>query len=321
MSQYYSKSVAELFTNFKTNDSGLSSFDVKRRLEKYGYNTIPRKEKESLFSIFIKEVIDPIVLLLFMAVIFSFLTGEIIDGIGILIIIFIDLFIGTYESNKANKTIDSLQKLVPVSVKVIRNNKEVEIDISELVPGDIVCLESGDRVSADMRIIEAHNLTVDESILTGESIPVFKDSKELKNKDIPISSQENMLFAGCNIITGRGRGVVINTGINTEIGKIADTIHNSVEEKSPLTIRMEKFSKQISAFIIIFSLFLAVLLYIKGFELNEILISVIALAVSALPEGLPLALTMALTIASNKMSKKKVVAKKLYSVDRNSNCK
>lgn len=320
MNRYYSKSVDELFTNLKTSENGLSNYDVNNRLKKYGFNTIPRKERESLFVIFIKQIIDPIVLLLFVAVVFSFLTGEVVDAIGILVIIFIDLIIGTYEENKANDTIDSLQKLVPVSVKVIRNGKEIEIDIKDLVIGDIVCLESGDKVSADMRIIEAHNLTVDESILTGESIPVVKDSKTLKNKEISINAQENMLFAGCNIITGRGMAVVVSTGINTEIGKIADTIHNSKEEKSPLTIRMEKFSRQISIFIIIFSIFLAILLYIKGFELNEILISVIALSVSALPEGLPLALTMALTIASNKMAKKNVVAKKLYSVEALGSC-
>ena len=320
MNRYYSKSVDELFTNFRTSDAGLNNSDASRRLEKYGFNTIPRKEKESLFVIFIKEIFDPIVLLLFLAALFSFFTGEIVDGIGILIIIFIDLIIGTYEENKANKTIDSLQELVPLNVKVIRNNKEIEIDIKKLVPGDLVCLESGDKISADMRIIEAHNLTVDESILTGESIPITKDSKVIKDENISINSQSNMLFAGCNIVTGRGMAIVVGTGINTEVGKIADTLSNSREEKSPLTIRMEKFSKQISAVIIVFSILLAILLYIKGFELNEILISVIALSVSALPEGLPLALTMALTIASNKMAKKKVIAKKLYSVEALGSC-
>ena len=320
MSRYFSKNVDELYTNLKTSYNGLSSFDVKRRIEKYGYNTIPRKEKDSLLKILIGQIMDPIVLLLFIAVTFSFLSGEIVDGISIIVIILMDLIIGAYEENKANKTIDSLEKLVPVSVRVIRDSKEMEIDIKELVPGDIVLLESGDKISSDMRIIEAHNLTVDESILTGESIPITKTSKVLKEKDVPINSQTNMLFAGCSIVTGRGKAIVVGTGINTEIGKIADTLQNSVEEKSPLTIRMEKFSKQISAVIIILSCLLAVLLYVKGFELNEILISVIALSVSALPEGLPLALTMALTIASNKMAKKKVVAKKLYSVEALGSC-
>ena len=320
MSQYYSKSSEELFTNLKTSDNGLSSSDVKRRIEKYGYNTIPRREKDSLLKIFISQIMDPIVLLLFIAVTFSFLSGEVVDGISILVIIFVDLLVGTYEENKANKTIDSLEKLVPTSVKVIRDSKEIEIDIKELVPGDLVLLESGDKISSDMRIIEAHNLTIDESILTGESIPITKTSKVLKEKDVPINSQNNMLFAGCSVVTGRGRAIVVGTGVNTEIGKIADTLQNSKEEKSPLTIRMEKFSKQISAGIILISCLLAVLLYTKGFELNEILISVIALAVSALPEGLPLALTMALTIASNKMAKKKVVAKKLYSVEALGSC-
>ena len=320
MNQYYSKSTIELFTNLKTSESGLSKYDVKRRIEKYGLNIIPRKEKKGLLSIFIGQVIDPIVLLLFIAVTFSFITGEVVDGISILVIIFIDLIIGTYEENKANKVIDSLQKLVPLSVKVIRNNIEEEINICELVPGDLVLLESGDKISSDMRIIEAHNLTVDESILTGESIPITKTDKVIREKDVSINSQNNMLFAGCNIVTGRGKAIVVGTGINTEIGRIANTINNSVEEKSPLTIRMEKFSKQISAFIVILSCILIVLLYLKGFELNEILITVIALAISALPEGLPLALTMALTIASNKMAKKKVVAKKLYSVEALGSC-
>ena len=140
MNRYYSKSTEELFTNLKTSENGLSNYDVNNRLKKYGFNTIPRKERESLFVIFIKQIIDPIVLLLFVAVVFSFLTGEVVDAIGILVIIFIDLIIGTYEENKANDTIDSLQKLVPVSVKVIRNGKEIEIDIKDLVVWDIVCL-------------------------------------------------------------------------------------------------------------------------------------------------------------------------------------
>ena len=136
MKCYYSKSVDEIFTNLKTSESGLSNNDVRRRLGKYGYNTIPRKEKDSLLKIFIGQIIDPIVLLLFVAVTFSFLSGEIIDGISILVIVFIDLVIGTYEENKANKTIDSLEKLVPISVRVIRDSKEIEIDIKELVIGD-----------------------------------------------------------------------------------------------------------------------------------------------------------------------------------------
>ena len=172
MNRYYSKSVEELFTNFRTSDAGLNNSDASRRLEKYGFNTIPRKEKESLFVIFIKEIFDPIVLLLFLAALFSFFTGEIIDGIGILIIIFIDLIIGTYEENKANTTVEALASLVPEKVKVDRDGKEVLIDSKDLTIGDYVYLESGDKISADLRLVEAHNFTVDESILTGESVPV-----------------------------------------------------------------------------------------------------------------------------------------------------
>ena len=317
---YYSLNILELFTKLKTSSNGLSNSEVKRRLKIYGSNSIPKKDKTSLLSIFIDEVIDPIVLLLIIACLCSLLTGEIVDAIAIFLIIIVDLIIGTYEENKANNTIDSLQKLVPNKVKVERDFKEELIDSKDLVVGDLVYLESGDKISADLRIIESYNLTVDESILTGESISVEKNSLEINEDDINISNQSNMLFAGCSVITGRAKAIVVKTGLNTEIGRIADTLENTVEEKSPLTIRIEKFSKQISFFIVILSIFLTILLYFKGIELQEIILSVIALAVSSLPEGLPLALTMALTIASNKMAKRKVVAKKLYSVEALGSC-
>ena len=209
---------------------------------------------------------------------------------------------------------------MPEKVKVLRDEKEVSIDSKELVVGDLIFLESGDKISADLRIVESHNLTVDESILTGESLPVEKNNKELKNKEILISSQTNMLFAGCSVITGRAKCIVVKTGINTEVGQVAETINNTKKEKSPLTIRVEKFSKQITIFIIVMAIILFVVLYLKGLKLEEILVSVIALTVSVLPEGLPLALTMALTIASNRMARKKVVAKKLYSVEALGSC-
>ena len=318
--EYYSKSIDEIFTNLKTSEDGLSKYEVKRRIEIYGKNSIPTKDRKSIISIIINEIINPIIILLLFAALFSFLTSEIVDGFFIIGIILVDLVIGAYEENKANQTIDSLNKLVPERVKVIRDGSEELINSSELVIGDIVLLESGDKISADLRIINSHNLVVDESILTGESLGVLKDNKILKKKDISIIDQSNMLFAGCSVITGRCVAIVVRTGPDTEIGKIADTIHNSEEEKSPLVIRMNEFSKIISLCILTLSFILAIILYSKGVALEDILLSVIALAVSSMPEGLPLALTMALTIAANKMAKKKVVTKKLYSAEALGSC-
>ena len=170
-----------------------------------------------------------------------------------------------------------------------------------------------------MRVIESRNLTVDESILTGESINVLKNA-DIIEKNYSISDCKNMLFAGTSVITGRGVAIVCETAANTEIGKIADKVTKTDDTKSPLTIRMEKFSKQITVLIIIIAIIIAILLYNNGIELKDIFLSVIALSVSAMPEGLPLALTMALTIGSNRMAKKNVIVKKLNSVESLGSC-
>jgi len=318
--RYYAMSSDEIFKKIQTSADGLTTREAQKRNEKYGYNEIPKKKKDSILKIFFSELMDPIVLLLIVAIIASLVVGEVVDAIAIAFIVLVDLIIGTVEENKANTTVEALSKLVPEIIKVQRNGKEIQIEAKELTVGDYIYLESGDKISADLRIIEAHNFTVDESILTGESLAVEKNSKMLANKELAITSQTNMLFAGTSVITGRAKAVVVSIGLSTEIGKIANTINNTKEEKSPLTIRVEKFSKQITMLIAVLSVILAVMLYLKGVKLQEILLSVIALGVSAMPEGLPLALTMALTIASNKMAKKKVVAKKLYSVESLGSC-
>ena len=293
----------ELLKKFKTSISGLTTKEAGDRLKKYGLNVIPKKKKDSIFKLIFNELKDPIILLLIVTVIFSFLINEIIDAIAIIFIILVDLVLGTIQEWKAEKTAESLEKLIKDKVRAIRDNKEIEIDSSNLVIGDIVLLESGDQVSADLRLIEHHNLQIDESVLTGESISITKTS-EVLNENLELSERKNMAFAGSNVTTGRGVGIVVSTGIDTEIGKIADKVTNSKDEASPLAIRMNKFSNQISVLIIIIGIIISIILYLKNVPGTEIFLSVIAISVSAMPEGLPLALTMALTIASNKMAKK-----------------
>ena len=318
--RYYAMGEDELFTKFRSSLSGLSLREVTKRINKYGYNELPTNKRRSILEIFIGGLIDSIVLLLIVAVIASFLVGEYLDGFAIMFIVLVDLILGTIQEKKASNTAESLSNLIKEKVKVIRNGKESLIDATEVTLGDIVLFTSGDKVSADTRILSSHNFTIDESTLTGESLPVEKNSSVLKNKNISINEQTNMLFAGTSVVTGRATGIVVNIGLSTEIGKIANTINEIKEEKSPLTIRVEKFSKQMSILIIIIAIIIAILLFIKGFSLNEILLSVIALSVSAMPEGLPLALTMALTIASRNMAKNKVVVKKLHSVESLGSC-
>ena len=317
---FYNKEIKDVEKELQTSMDGLTSKQAKKRLEKFGKNSLPKKKKDSVFKIFFHELKDPIVLLLIIAIIISFIAGETLDALAIIFIVLVDLIMGTYQENKANNTAEALEKLVTVKTKVIRDGDIVQIDSEDLTIGDYVILESGDKISADMRIVEAHNFMVDESVLTGESIQVNKHSEVINIENAQITDQHNMLFAGTNVVKGRAKAIVVSVGINTEIGKIADSINNTKEEKSPLTIRVEKLSKQISVLVLVVAIIITILLIYKGEEPNAIFLSVVALAVSAMPEGLPLALTMALTIASNKMAKKNVIVRKLKSVESLGSC-
>ena len=316
----YQGEVSLLVKELKTNiDSGLNEKEVLLREERYGKNSLPKKKTESVFKIFFSGILDPIVLLLLATVLISAFIGEYIDATVIFFIVLLDLILGTIEEYQANKNADSLKNLIKYDARVIRNNEEKIIDSENLVPGDIVLLNSGDHISADMRIIECINLQVDESILTGESTSVIKNNLPIE-KDVILAERHNMLFAGCSIFTGRCKALVVKTGINTIIGNIAQTISTIKEEKSPLAIRMERLSKQMTLMIIIFAIIIAFTLYLKGMPSDEIFMSVVALSVSAMPEGLPLALTMALTITSNLMIKKNVIVKKLKYVESLGSC-
>lgn len=317
---YYNKDINEIFDELKTSEKGLTTNEVKERTEKHGKNILPKKKKDSIIKIFLSEFKDPMIILLLFAILASLIAGEVVDAIAILFIVLIDAIMGAYQENKANNTAEALAKLVTTKVKVIRDNDIVSINAEDLTIGDYVLLESGDKISADMRIVEAHNLTIDESILTGESIHVNKNRETINKNNVLIAEQKNMVFSGTTVVTGRAKALVVSIGLKTEIGKIADSINNAEEEKSPLTIRVEKLSKQISALVLIVAVIIAVLLIMKDVPYHEIFLSVIALAVSAMPEGLPLALTMALTIASNKMAKKNVIVRKLKSAESLGSC-
>lgn len=320
MANYYEKDIKDIEAELKTSNSGLSSTEASARRRKYGPNTLPKKKKDSIIKIFFHEFADPIVLLLVVAIIVSLIVGEIIDAIAILLIVLVDAIIGTYQENKANNTADALSKLVKDEAHVIRDGKECSISVEQLTIGDLVLLESGDKIGADMRIIEAHNFTVDESILTGESVQVSKITNPIAKKNVSISDQTNMAFSGTTVVTGRAKAYVTEIGLDTELGKIADSLATTEDEKSPLTIRVEKFSKQISIMVLMVAIAIAILLIAKHTPGHEILLTVIAFAVSAMPEGLPLALTMALTIAANKMSKKNVIVRKLNAAESLGSC-
>ena len=318
MEKDYSKDEKnKVLKEFKSSLSGLTHNEAKRRLKTYGYNELPKEKSKTRLQIFFSSFNDPIIFVLIAASILSFVVDEVIDGCAIIFIILVDAVVSTIQEYRAEQNSEALKNLIKVKVKVIRENKPIEIDSEMIVPGDIIVVEPGTVISADARIISSNNLTVNESILTGESIGVFKSFEKTDDDDI---SKKCMLYAGTSVLTGRALAVVTTTGIKTEVGKIAEKVTTTEESASPLTIRMEKFSKQITYIIIFVALIIAIVLMYKGYELEKVFFSVVALSVSAMPEGLPLALTMALTIGANKMSKRNVIVKKLNSVESLGSC-
>ena len=307
----------DVLKELKTSLNGLTTKETNNRIKKYGLNELPKEKQKGVVKIFFDTFKDPIIYVLLVAAILSFIARETLDACAILFIILVDSIVSTIQEYRAKKNSEALKDLIRVNVDVIRDNKPCKIDSSLIVPGDIVTLEPGTKIPADLRIINSNNLTIDESILTGESIGVVKSKEKITIHD---ESKKCMLYAGTSVLTGRAIAVVTATGIDTEIGMIAKKVTDTKEEKSPLTIRMEKFSKQITILIIVISIIIGVILLIKGYSLIEMFLSVVALCVSAMPEGLPLALTMALTIASNKMSKRNVIVKKLNSVESLGSC-
>lgn len=317
--KWYTYTKEKVLELCKSTNQGLTEEEAHKRLQENGKNVLPRQKRDSVGVIFLHQFLDPIVILLSISTVFSFIVGEVVDAFAIFVVILADLAMGTYQAWKADKSAESLIQMIKVKVRVRRDGKVVEKEASELVVGDVVLLESGNKISADMFILSSSNLTVDESVLTGESIGAEKEVGVLP-EDTYLAERKNMVFAGTSVLVGRAECVVVATALDTEIGHIHHTVTTTKETKSPLTIRMETFSKQISIAVVAIAILLAILLFSKGLPTNEVLLSVIALSVASMPEGLPLALTMALTIGSNRMAKKNVIVKRLNSVESLGSC-
>ena len=308
-----------IFSELKTSEKGLIQTEVDKRIQFYGKNELPEGKKVTLIQIILHQLLNPLIFILIFAAVASIFIGEGKDAIFIFLVIFINSALGTYQEYNAEKSASSLQKLIKIKARVRRDGIEKEIPSEELVPGDIVLLESGMKVPADIRLLEVSGLEIDESFLTGESIPAKKQSGILQ-ENLGVAERTNMAFAGSTVMTGRGMGVVVCTGVDTQVGKISQDVTEATSAKPPLVQRMEKFIKQISIFIIILSIILAAILRIQGMDITAIFFFVVALAVSAIPEGLPVALTVALSIATKRMAKRNVIVRKLTLVESLGSC-
>jgi len=321
VSKYYVVSAPDVLSQLQTSNAGLTNDEVKKRQEQYGKNNIPQPKSKSLFRIFLSQFLNPLIYVLIGAAVVSVLTGDSGDAIFIGAIITINAFLGTYQESRAENSAKALRDLVKVMTRVRRDNKVHEIDSEELVPGDVILLESGNKIPADLRLLEAKDLAIEEALLTGESVAVIKHTDPLStSKEYSLGDRVNMAFAATTVQKGRGVGIVTATGQHTEIGRIADTLRVTEPEKPPLERRMERFSKQISVIVLGVCVVLGVIGYMEGIPTREIFFLMVAVGVSAIPEGLPVALTVALSIGTRRMAKKNVIVRKLPAVEGLGSC-
>ena len=321
MKNWFNQTVDETVLTLSANlENGLSTDEIQKRKEKYGLNELKAKKKKSLFIKFLEQFKDFMIIILIISAIISGIVGTmqgegITDTIIILIVVVVNAIIGVAQENKAEKSLEALQKLSTHVAKVIRNGKLEVIPSKELVPGDIVVLDTGDYVPADLRIIEAINLKAQESALTGESVPVEKMSAKIDDEKVGLGDRINMLFSSSLITYGRGKAVVVETGMNTEVGKIADIINTAEDNGTPLQQKLNKLGKTLGivALVICAIIFGVGLLY--GKEPIHMFMTAVSLAVAAIPEGLPAVFTIVLAIGVQRMVKRNAIVKKLPAVE------
>jgi len=310
---FHSLPVKDLLKIFNTDPNGLSEEEAKKRIEKYGLNELEEK-KESIFLIFLRQFHNPLVYILLTAIIITFFMGDYIDAGIIAGIVFINGLLGFFQEIKAKSSIEALKKLTETKTRVLRNGKEKIESVSYIVPGDIVLLEEGDVVPADIRLIDSVGLMVDEALLTGESIPVEKDGSIVLEDETPIYDRKNMAFKGTIVVRGKAKGLVVATGRYTEIGKIAEKIKEKAPE-TPLNRALKRFSMKWMIILFVILIFIFILGLVQGRDLYKLFMLIISELVSAVPEGLPLVVTFVLVIGALALAKKKTLVKYLPSVE------
>ena len=316
---YYDKDISEIYKEFDSSSHGLKQDQIDNKLQKYGYNKLVEGKKKSKLSKFLNQFNDMMIIILLIVMLLTFFyalfsTHDYTDSIVIFVVVILNAIMGFIQEEKAEVTLDGLKKYSATSCTVKRNGEETTISTEYLVPGDIIILNPGDKVPADARIIEAYNLQVDESPLTGESAPVRKNIDKLKGK-LLLQEQTNMIFSGTNITDGKCIAIVCKTGMKTEIGSIAVSLNTPYEVKTPLQVKIEELSKKITFIVLIIICIVFLYSMINNYSLIESISLCIALAVGAIPEGLPAVITITLSIGVGNLAKKKTVVKQMNAIE------
>ena len=299
---------------------GLNHLEVKQRQTRYGLNQLPQAKPFHLLQIFLRQFLNPLIYILLLAAVVSIVIGELSDAFFIAVVLLLNASIGSAQEYSAQRTATALQGLVSHTAHVMREGDTYDIDACELVPGDIVLLESGNKVPADLRLLRAQTLEIDEALLTGESLPVEKNVDVIVDAEAAMGDRINMAYSGTLVSRGRGMGVVTATGSYTEVGKLAQSVLSKRVAKPPLLVRMQRFSLRISVVMGFMIAILAAVSMGQGMAFAEMMLMATALAVAAIPEGLPVAMTIALSISMRRMAKRNVIVRKLVTVEALGSC-
>jgi Ca2+-transporting ATPase len=315
VNNYHSKNIKEIFKELETSEIGLTSEQAKKRLSEVGLNEISEQKKQSRILMFIKEFNSPLIYILFVAMIISFIFEHLIDAYVILAVVLINATIGFVQERKAERAIDALKKLIVSYAKVYRDGEIIKIPSQNLVPGDIIFLEEGDKVPADARIFEANNFQAQESSLTGESLPVEKNLKILA-ESITLADRTNMVFMSTLIVSGEAKAIVVATANKTAIGEVAKSIKKIIQPKMHFNEKVSQLAVQMAVFAFIgAALTFLIGFFIRGLEFFEIFLFTIASLVSGIPEGLPAVLIIVLAVGAGKMAKRNAVIRHLPAVE------
>ncbi len=312
--KWHALETSEVLDNLQTTKGGLSAKEAELRLQKFGFNELMGKKGVSVLQVFLGQFKDVFVVMLLAAILISVVVGEIVDASVILIIVALNAAVGFIQEYRSEKAMEAMKKMTAPKARLLRDGKEVTVPAREVVPGDIVLLESGDRVPADGRLVEAIDLKTSEAVLTGESTPVEKKTGALKPETRMVDLR-NMVFTATHIIYGRGKGVVTATGMGTEFGKIAEMVQSVKAEEPPLKLKLKRFAKKLGMIIVIACIAIFVLEAFREQNFVDTFLIAIALAVSAVPEGLPAIVTVTLALGARELTKRNAVIRKLSSAE------
>ncbi|WP_332649050.1 cation-translocating P-type ATPase [Lysinibacillus sp. 54212] len=315
MSHFYQKSSEEVLDELQASLQGLTEQEVQQRRTQFGFNELQEGKRKNIVSVFLEQFKDFLVIILILAAIISVFLGELESSIVIIVVVLLNAILGTVQHVKAEHSLNSLKEMASPIAKVFRDGQIIEIPSKEVVVGDILHVDAGDYISADGRIIESYSLQINESSLTGESLPVDKFIERIQQNDVSIGDQKNMVFSGSFVTNGRGKVLVTSIGMKTEIGKIANLLESAKEKKTPLQVNLDQFGKKLALGIILICIVIFTLDLFRGRELVDSFMFAVSLAVAAIPEALSSIVTIVLAFGTQKMAKENAIIRKLHAVE------